>query len=200
MLSVPDLLHGPYPHPRLQIGERAHCQLRARLCVVTSWSDAPISWPRCQPMGQRGGHGLLFDGELIRAVRTESALAICFWWGISEGVVWRWRMVLGIPRAGTEGSKLLIQAAAQAGADAMQAREFTEAERKMKRRNARRLNLAQHLPTGYHGPRWTADQLALLGTLPDADVAAIAGRTVEAVRQRRTGLGIPTVRDGRKKK
>jgi hypothetical protein len=72
-----------------------------RLCVVTTWSDPPISWPRCQPMGQRGGHGLLFEGQLIQAVRTESALAICFWWGVSEGVVWRWRKVLGIPRAGT---------------------------------------------------------------------------------------------------
>jgi hypothetical protein len=151
-------------------------------------------------MGQRGGHGLLFDGELIRAVRTESALAIGHWWGVSEGVVWRSRKVLGIPRAVTEGSKLLIQAAAQAGADVMQAREFNQEEREVKRRNARRLNLGQHLKTGYHGPHWTEAELQLLGRLPDADVAAIAGRTVTAVRIRRTKLGIPTARDGRKRR
>jgi hypothetical protein len=34
------------------------------------------------------------------------------------------------------------------------------------------LNLAAHLPTGYHGPRWTVEELALLGTAPDAEVAA----------------------------
>jgi len=56
---------------------------------------------------------------------------------------------------------------------------------------ARRLNLAQHLQPGYHGPRWTAEQLALLGTLPDADVAARIGRTPNAVRVMRDRLGIP---------
>ena len=162
--------------------------------MVTSWSDARISWPRCQPMGQRGGHGLLFDGDLIRAVRTESALALAYWWGVSSNVVWRWRKLLGIPRAGTEGSKLLIQAAAEKGAEAMQDREFTPAERKAKSRNARRLKLGQYLQPGYHGPLWTAEELALLGTLPDADVAVIVGKSANAVRVQRTKKGIPAVK------
>jgi hypothetical protein len=47
--------------------------------------------------------------------------------------------------------------------------------------------------------RWTDEELALLGTLPDYDLAALIGRTVEAVRLRRTRQGIPPARDRRKK-
>src|SRR5262249_39346640 len=53
-----------------------------------------------------------------------------------------------------------------------------------------RLNLARYLRTGYHGPRWTLTQLRLLGKYPDEVVAAKTGRTVDAVRCKRTRLGI----------
>ena len=75
------LLHGPYQAPRLQVGARTHCLLRDCEVTVTSWTNAPIPWPRCQPVGQRGGCGLLLDEELARAVRCESASAIAYWWG-----------------------------------------------------------------------------------------------------------------------
>jgi len=76
----------------------------------------------------------------------------------------------------------LVQAAAELGGGAMANHDFTAAERETRRRNARRLNLAQHLKQGYHGPRWTAEQLAFLGTLLDAKVANRFGRTTNAVR------------------
>lgn len=196
--AVPQLLHGPYTPPRLQIGERTECLLRDRLVVVTSWTDAPISWPRCQPVGQRGGCGLLLAGDLVHAVRCESALAVGYWWGVSEGVVWRWRKALAVGRMDSEGSRLLIEAASLKGAAAVQEHEWTAKERRARRRKAIELDLGRHLPTGYHGPRWTKKQLALLGTMSDADVAAIVGRTVTAVRVRRTQLGIPKPDDGRK--
>jgi hypothetical protein len=41
------------------------------------------------------------------------------------------------------------------------------------------LNLGQYLQPGYHGPHWTADELALLGTMPDEEVAARIGRPAE---------------------
>jgi len=44
------------------------------------------------------------------------------------------------------------------------------------------LGLARHLKPGYHGSRWTDEDLALLGTLPDAELAARIGLTVAAVR------------------
>ncbi len=37
----------------------------------------------------------------------------------------------------------------------------------------------------HHGTRWTPEQLALLGTLPDAEVARRTGRTPNAVRIKR---------------
>jgi hypothetical protein len=86
------LLHGPYRAPRLRVGDPATCLLRDCKVVVTSWTDAPIPWPRCRPLDQPlGGSGLLLAGDLARAVRQESAAAVMHWWGVTAGVVWRWR-------------------------------------------------------------------------------------------------------------
>jgi hypothetical protein len=52
------------------------------------------------------------------------------------------------------------------------------------------LNLARHLKTGYHGRRWTAQDVAVLARRPDAEVARRVGRSVEAVRQKREELGL----------
>ena len=49
------------------------------------------------------------------------------------------------------------------------------------------------------GRPWSAEDESLLGTMPDEDVATRVGRSPEAVRQRRTGLGIPTFCDKRRK-
>jgi hypothetical protein len=48
------------------------------------------------------------------------------------------------------------------------------------------------------GPGWTAEELELLGTAPDAEVAARTGRTEGAVTLKRCRLRIPTARDRRK--
>jgi hypothetical protein len=98
MTSIPakcQLLHGQAPplHP----GDRATCRLRGTV-VITAWTDAPISWPRCRALESRGGSGVLLDDELARAVRTESAAAVMYWWGVTEGVVWRWRKVWGVTK------------------------------------------------------------------------------------------------------
>jgi len=74
----------------------------------------------------------------------------------------------------------------------MQAHEFTEAERQVKSEIARRMNLIQHAKPGYHPHRWTPEQLALLGTLPDAEVAERIGRTPNALRVMRDRRGIPS--------
>jgi hypothetical protein len=62
------------------------------------------------------------------------------------------------------------------------------------------MNLGQHLSPGYNrGPWWTMEELMLLGTMPDEDVAARIGRTVGAVRRQRTIRGIANARDRRRK-
>jgi hypothetical protein len=53
---------------------------------------------------------------------------------------------------------------------------------------------------GYHGPRWTPEQLALLGTADNATIAAQIGRTVDAVRLMRTRLGIAKPIDRRRRR
>ena len=66
------LLFGPYQPPNLQIWDRTHCLLCGSNGRITSWSDAPFSWPRCQPIGQRGGCGILLDNELAHTARRQS--------------------------------------------------------------------------------------------------------------------------------
>ena len=76
------LLHGPYKAPRLRRGDRAFCLFRDCDVVVTGWTDARISWPRCRPVDVPRSHpSLLVDEELARAIRHESAAAVRFWWG-----------------------------------------------------------------------------------------------------------------------
>jgi hypothetical protein len=138
-----------------------------------------------------GGSGLLVEDELARAVRHEAVAAICHPWGVTNGVVWRWRKALGIGRTDPEGTRRLMGAAAAVGAEAMRHYEYTAQERDQRRRRAVELNLARHLKTGYHGLRWTAQEVSLLGSLPDAEIAQRVGRTVAAVRQKREELRLP---------
>jgi hypothetical protein len=82
------LLHGPYLAPHLRKGDCSFCLYRDCDVVITGWTDARISWPRCRALHHpRGGPGLLVNDELARSVRRESALAL------------RQRELLGIPRA-----------------------------------------------------------------------------------------------------
>jgi hypothetical protein len=202
MPDMPQLLFGPYQAPRLRVGDRAMCLVRDCLVVITSWSDAPISWPRCRTLESRGGgSGLLVEDELARAIRNESALAIKYWFGVKSGAaVWRWRKALGVARMESEGSRRLIRAAVETGATVQRGLRLPADQVERRRQTAIELNLGQHLQTGYHGEHWTEADLQLLGTLPDAQVAAIIGKTVTAVRVKRTKLGISTAEDGRKRK
>ena len=73
------LLYAPYHPPALHRGDRTECLYRDAQVVITSWTDAPIPWPRCRAIGARRGSGLLIDQELLRAIRTETVItaSIC---------------------------------------------------------------------------------------------------------------------------
>jgi hypothetical protein len=185
------LLHGPYRAPRLHVGDRATCLYKDCDVVVTGWTDARISWPRCLPVGERGHPSLLVNEELARAVRLESAAAVMFWWGASVGVVCRWRQALGVTKINNPGSNRLVRAASAKGADATRDVPLPPEQVERRRQTARELNLGRNLIPGYHGPWWSAEELALLGTVPDAVVARRTGRTQQAVRCKREDLGIP---------
>jgi hypothetical protein len=68
----------------------------------------------------------------------------------------------------------------------------------VERRRQTALACALRPPPRWGENGWTPEQVAQLGTMPDAGLAAQIGRTVGAVRQKRTGLGIPSARDLRR--
>jgi hypothetical protein len=124
------LLFGPYRPPRLRKGARASCLYRDCDVIVTGWTDARITWPRCWPVEVPHAHpSLLVDEELARAVRSEATAAVGFWWGVGEGVVCRWRKALGVTKGNNPGTIRLVQGIAQASAAATRRRERTDQER-----------------------------------------------------------------------
>jgi hypothetical protein len=176
----------------LRRGDNAYCLYRKREVIITGWSDGRIRWPRCRAIDSPGsGSGILVDEVLARAVRHEAAAAIRYWWGASATAVRNWRQALGVTRTGNEGSRRLTHTAAEAGAKAMKAREWTDEERERRRQVNAERGLAANLITGYHGPLWTAEDIALLGRVADDEVARRTDRTPGAVRQKREELGIP---------
>jgi hypothetical protein len=188
---------GSYSTPAVRTGDRVTCLYRDAECVVTGVHDAPIPWPRCRARDARGGSGLWVDEALAAAVRTESAAALMHWFGVGPKAVWRWRKVLGAGgHAATPGTRAAVRAAAEAGGAGIRAKEWTDAELDARADLAKRLGLRP--PPRWASGGWTAEQLALLGTAPDDEVAAAVGRSPTAVRVRRNRLGIPTFRDGRR--
>ena len=146
------LLHGPYKAPRLRRGERAFCLFRDCDVVVTRRTDARISWPRCRPLEVPRTHpSLLVNKELARAIRHESAAAIRFWWGLSDGAVHRWHRELGVTRTSNEGTQRLICAASERGAEQLRGSCLTPEQVERRCRTACELDLGHYLPKGYHG-------------------------------------------------
>jgi hypothetical protein len=164
-VHVPDLeptalLHGPYAPPALRKGDRTVCLFRDAQVVITSWSNARIPWPRCRALHQRGGSGLLVDEELARAVRTESAAAAV-------------RYCWGV------GEKAIWHWRAALGVN-----------RLSNPTTHRLIQAAAARGAATQDRRWTRRELALLGTQPDAEVAAKIGRGIKAVGAKRRSRGI----------
>ncbi len=100
------LIGGPYYPPRVRPGEFYPCEVHG-LELVTDWTDAPLSWPIHRGGRGRGRSSLLVTPELVRALRTESVAAICYWWGVGKATVVRWKAHFGIGRS--EGSSRLYE-------------------------------------------------------------------------------------------
>jgi hypothetical protein len=129
---------------------------------------------------------LLVDDELARAIRHESAQALCYWWGVSNPVVTRWRRSLGVARMDSEGSRRLILAACERGAAQVRGQAVPPLVREMRRRIATEGDFAGRMRMC----RLLAEEVALLGTDSDQAIAAQLGRTPDAVRLLRIRLGI----------
>jgi hypothetical protein len=182
--------------------DRATCLYRDCDVRVTGWTDAPISWPCCRPLAvPRSQPSLLVDQELARAIRYESAAAIMRWWGVSDGMVNRWRKAFGVGRTNCPGSQRLIRDASEQVAAKVRGKPLRPEQVEQRRRTARELNLGKYLGPGYNlRPWWSPAELRLLGKLPDGEVAARVGRLPNAVRCKREKLGIPNPVDRRRRR
>src|SRR5262245_13134950 len=140
--------------PRPETGHHSHTATGHLL--VTSISNGRIPWPRGRVADAEtgGGSGLLVFGDLARAVRTESAAAVRYWWGVGCRASWNWRRALGVDRVNNEGTHQLQLADAEAGGRAAKARGVTEAERKKRRRTALRGGYAKRPRPHPGGAEW----------------------------------------------
>jgi hypothetical protein len=104
-------LLGTYRTPRFRIGQRVRCLIRGEV-IITGITDAPIPWP----IGKFGrGRSLVIYKGLSKAIRRESNLAVCYWWGITPQTVSKWRKLLSVPRATPGTSRLHSEHAREPG-------------------------------------------------------------------------------------
>jgi len=169
------------------------CLYRDAECRISSWTNARISWPRCQPIGQRGGSGIWVNPELERAIMTESSVSLQYWFGASSTVASSWRAWAGVNgHATTQGTKLAQRTASEAGASAVRGVELRDDVCDLRAKFAREKDLARFFKGKRWGSNgWTVEQEALPGTMPDAALAVVFGRSENAVRQRRERRRIP---------
>jgi len=104
------LLYGPYVAPKCRVGDKLPCEYRGREVTVRGISDGLIQWPSLR---RRGPHALILCGDLIRAVETESSIAVAHHWGVSHPLVWKWRRALGVPRMTAGSTRLRIEYATE---------------------------------------------------------------------------------------
>jgi hypothetical protein len=196
--TPPRLLAGPYTTPPLRRGDHAICLYRDADVTITSWTSAPIPWPRCyRPGTHGGGSGLLVTEELVRAIRTESAVALKHWFGVSTSTVWSWRRTFGVAQWGTAGSKQLHQEVSERAADVI--RGTRQSKETIRRRMQTRRERGCPPPVRWTEDGWKPEEIALLGAMPDEELARRLGRSPTAVSLKRRRLKIPNPQDRRRR-
>jgi hypothetical protein len=189
-------LLGTYRPPRVRVGGRAFCLYRDADVVITSISGAPIPWPRCRAVDSRGGSGLLVTEALVRVIRTESAEALKYWFGVGTHAVWGWRKAFGVTQWGTPGSRRLLDETTRKANATVRGKKLPRAAVRERRARAKELDLARHLRAfqSVRFPPWPAADAALIGTMPDTVLARRLGRTRDEVHKERRRRGIPPFR------
>ncbi len=105
--SIRFKLHfGPFRTPRFRMGAVVEDAVRGPVKIV-KLTDAPIPWPIGKTSD--GRLALVVYGALAKAVRQESGVAVCHWWGTIWYYVNKWRRALDVPSS-TEGTHRLRSA------------------------------------------------------------------------------------------
>jgi hypothetical protein len=133
-----------FTHPNGEIQDIVTDLLLNKIVPGAVATDARISWPCCRALHHRRCRpAMLVDDELLRAIRTESAEAIKYWFGVSTCTVWSWRKAFGISQWGTEGSRRLHQALSETGAAVLRDKPLSSEQVEQRRRRAIKLNLGR---------------------------------------------------------
>jgi len=105
-------LYGPYQCPKARPGKKLFCEIRGTV-TVAGFRYGPIPWPVAKWPGTRPA---ILCGDLVKAVRRESEVAVAHHFGVSVATVKMWRRALGVPRI-TEGTRRRWQAIANSRID-----------------------------------------------------------------------------------
>jgi len=168
------------------VGSTLYCERLGRQVPVGGLHDAPIPWPYA---GVKGPRALILCGDLVRAVRCESVVAVCHWWRVHRNTVSRWRRLLGVEQR-TEGTARLQRLAIAARMADGPPENTTAGCRTPCERERRRQQFAARpvKPDEYRFPRWQPAEDALLGAVPEAEAVRRLGRSLHAVRHRKRRL------------
>ena len=98
-----ELRFGPYKPPRYRLGQPAQCAIRGDVTIVGTTAGR-IPWPVGKTLRAKS---LVIYGALEKALRKESSVAICHWWGVTAQTVTKWRKSLGVEPY-NKGSRQLI--------------------------------------------------------------------------------------------
>lgn len=93
--QAPKLHFGPYKTPVFRYGATVVCEVRGEVRIV-GLSDDRIPWPIGRPQGTRAGRALVVYKGLARAIRKESGIAVCYWFGMAAGTASKYRGALGV--------------------------------------------------------------------------------------------------------
>jgi hypothetical protein len=97
------LRFGAYRAPRFRHGDVVFCE-RAGEVTLCGLSKGRIPWPTCR----RGrASAIVLCGDLVKAVRRESSVAVQYWWGVGRDTVRKWRNALEVGRL-TKGTRALM--------------------------------------------------------------------------------------------
>jgi hypothetical protein len=87
-MAVPPLKHGPYRAPACRPGDRLVCRMAGGQTVL-GFTAAPVPWPYFR--GHTSVLRLFLCGDLERAILAETFETITYHFGVSKGVISRWR-------------------------------------------------------------------------------------------------------------
>lgn len=171
------LLGAPYTSPLVIPGDWLVDELEGAV-EVGGFTDGLFRWPTRKRSGRPSP---ILCGDLLRAVRTECAESVQFWWGFSPSLVGRWRRALGVTRRNNPGDQAVARARAALA-------------RSLDRKRRRR-----HRPPGPAKKSSSSAAMAASAAWPGAPTCSAAATRVSPARPRsfpRTAGATATMRSG----